>query len=136
MKVIFDACLSRHLAKALDYLMQHYAEEGREYVITSVKEKFGRNDLPDTELLGKLGAEGGWVLMSGDRNIRRRPHELKAFQDAGLVGFFLGATITQRPVQKQMAHLLELWSDIEAKAVKAKPGSMYRINTTSKIDAI
>jgi hypothetical protein len=136
MKVIFDACLSRHLAKALDYLMQHYAEDGKEYIITSVKEKFNRNDLTDVELLGKLGTEGGWVFISADRNIRHRPNELKAFQQAKLIGFFLGATIMQRPVQKQMAHLLDLWSEIENKVSKSKPGTMYRINTTSKIESI
>ena len=33
----------------------------------------------------------GWVLMSKDRAIRRRKHEIRALEEAGVRAFFFGA---------------------------------------------
>lgn len=45
-------------------------------------------DTPDTEWLGVAGREG-WLVLTRDQNIRRRPHELAAVKAAGVCMFVL-----------------------------------------------
>lgn len=44
---------------------------------------------PDTEWLAVAGAEG-WLVLTRDQNIRRRPNELAAVKSAGVCLFVLG----------------------------------------------
>jgi hypothetical protein len=44
---------------------------------------------PDTEWLAVAGAEG-WLVLTRDQNIRRRPNELAAVKAAGVCMFVLG----------------------------------------------
>jgi predicted nuclease of predicted toxin-antitoxin system len=44
---------------------------------------------PDTEWLAVAGAEG-WMVLTRDQNIRRRPNELAAVKAAGICMFVLG----------------------------------------------
>lgn len=46
-------------------------------------------DAPDTEWLAVAGAEG-WLVLTRDQNIRRRPNELAAVKAAGVCMFVLG----------------------------------------------
>lgn len=47
-------------------------------------------DLPDTELLADIGRRG-WIFLSKDSNIRRRPLETNALLAAGVRAFILSS---------------------------------------------
>jgi PIN like domain len=45
---------------------------------------------PDEEWLTAVGKEN-WIIVTRDQKIRRKPNELKAFRDAGLIVFALAS---------------------------------------------
>lgn len=49
-----------------------------------------RADLPDPDLLTEIGRRG-WVFLSKDANIRRRPLEIHALMSAGVRAFVLSS---------------------------------------------
>lgn len=45
-------------------------------------------DCPDEEWLETVGKQG-WIVLTRDKNIRRKPNELRAFRDHKVLGFVL-----------------------------------------------
>lgn len=60
------------------------------YVVRTLFEVYGDQEeaLPDTAFLRDAGRHG-WVVLTGDATIRRRPHELKVVRDEGVRVFTL-----------------------------------------------
>ena len=56
------------------------------------------HDTPDEKWLAEAGRRG-WLVLTRDQNIRRRPDELKALRDAGVLLFAL--TSATFPLRKQ-----------------------------------
>ena len=83
MKCLFDNNLSIKLAKTLNFL------EGEDGVhVVHLREKFLANT-PDIEWITELGKEGGWFIITEDRQIRNKPHEKIAWQESNLPVVFL-----------------------------------------------
>jgi hypothetical protein len=119
-KVLLDHNLSPRLARALNALF------GDDHEVVSLRDKFAPNT-PDVEWIAKLSAEGGWVVISGDRAISRTRAEYQAFRSSKMTGFFLSRGLQKANVQQQMARLLVLWEAMEALASSAKGGTMYEL---------
>ena len=124
MKVIVDENLSPALARALQAL---FAEQ---HEITHIRTRFGPG-VTDLQWISTLSREGRWVVLSGDRRIRRNKAEFSAFRASRLIGFFLSAGLTKAPLVKQAERILALWSGIETFAERAQPGSMFELPMTS-----
>lgn len=73
MKVLLDHNLPPRLAVALNTIFEPEDE------VISLKEKFGRSDLSDADWITKLGAEGGWAVLSADMRIAKKKQGLSAF---------------------------------------------------------
>jgi hypothetical protein len=119
-KVLLDHNLSPRLARALNELF------GDDHEVVSLRDKFPP-DTPDVKWIAELSAEGGWVVISGDRAISRTRAEYEAFHSSKMTGFFLSRGLQKANVQQQMARLLVLWEAMEALATGAKGGSMYEL---------
>jgi hypothetical protein len=73
-------------------------------------------DTNDDVWIRQLGAEGGWVILSGDPRITRNPHNRKAWLESGLTAFFLKSGWTNLKLWVIAAKLIEWWPRIVDKA--------------------
>lgn len=103
MKLLVDNNLPPRLAKALNVIF------APDHEITALREKFGRSNLKDEEWIPKLGAEGGWAVLSADMNIARKRPSRQLFVGAGLVGFFFSPSLQKAPLNLQAARVLTIW---------------------------
>lgn len=116
-----DENLSPTLARALRELfaVDHHIEH--------IRDRFGPRT-SDLAWIEALSREGGWIILSADRRITRNKAELHAFRSSDLIGFFLCQTVYQKPVQKQMIRLLQVWDNIEATTRLVRPGAVFEIS--------
>lgn len=81
----------------------------------------------DETWIPRFVAEGGRVILSADRKIMARPHQLKALIDGGLIGVFLPAKWAESRGHAQAAHLLWWWPKIEAAIRLSGAGQCWRV---------
>lgn len=103
MKLLVDNDLPPRLAKALNTIF------ATDHKIVALREKFGRSNLKDEEWIPKLGAEGGWAVLSADMNIAKKRPSRGLFVSAGLVGFFFSPSLQKAPLRLQAARVLTIW---------------------------
>ena len=81
-------------------------------------------DAPDEEWLAIAGREG-WVVVTRDKHIRRRPTELEAFREHKVIVFVLAAGNASAV---ETADLITcLYGKIQKLATQAKPPAMYSV---------
>lgn len=125
MKILVDEQLPRRLAKALDGLLapEHRVHHARDY--------FDRGGVKDLEWIPRLSAEGGWIVISGDRRIAKSPNTAAAFRQSTIIGFFLSPGLYKAPLMKQAERLIALWQSIEATSGAVAGGAMFELPMTS-----
>lgn len=108
MKLLVDNNLPPALARGLHALFdgEHHVEH--------IRAKFGTGSLPDEDWIERLGAEGGWSVLSGDRNIAKRKPSRAAFLRANLIGFFPLPAVLALPLTGMAARLLIVWPLLES----------------------
>jgi PIN like domain len=117
-KVLIDENLPPALAKALNALF------AGDHEVIHLRERFGPR-VTDAQWIAALNEEGRWVIISGDRRIRRNPAEYYTFRNSRLVGFFLSPGLNKAKLTKQMERLLALWETIDAQASIVRGGAMF-----------
>lgn len=106
MKLLVDHNLPPKLASALNEIF------APEHEIVALSKKFGRHNLKDEEWIPRLGAEGGWAVLSADLNIAKKRPSRELFIRAGLIGFFLSPAMQKWPLNKQAARVLTIWPQL------------------------
>lgn len=130
MRFFIDNNLSIKVARALHCLVEP------EHEVVHLRSKFTA-DTPDVEWMGGLAAEEGWIILSGDTNIRRNPHEIEAWKTAGHTMFFLKSGWMHLQGFEQAAKLFHRFPDILKLAEKAPRGGGYLVPVKgSKIDML
>ena len=124
MKIVVDENLPPALARAL------FALFAGEHEIIHLRDRFGPS-VKDVDWIPRLSREGNWIVISGDRGIRRKKAEYNAFKSSRLIGFFLSAGLNKAPLVKQAERILALWGGIEIFATGSRPGSMFELPMTS-----
>lgn len=124
MKVLVDENLPPALARALNALFAGKHE------IIHIRDRYGPG-VKDIQWISDLGAEGRWIVISGDRRITRNKAEHNAFRASNLVGFFLSSGLYKSPVIKQMERILALWQAIETQSSIVQGGAMFELPMTS-----
>jgi hypothetical protein len=120
LKVLFDHNISPKIARALSELFHGQHE------IHALKDKFSP-ETQDVEWIKALSAEGGWVVVSGDRRITRNKTEYNAFRSSSLVGFFLAPSLQKAGTIKQMERILAQWNNIEQQVALVRGGGMFEL---------
>ncbi|WP_163265592.1 hypothetical protein [Chelativorans alearense] len=120
MKVLVDENMSPAIARSLDALFSG------EHVVVHIRDKFGTG-VKDVDWIGRLSAEGRWIVVSGDRRITRNRAEYLAFRSSRLVGFFLAKGLYKSPVIRQMERLLALWPVIEQQSSLVAGGALFEL---------
>ncbi len=103
-----DNNLAPALGRGLGALFQ-----GR-HTVQHIRDKFSTGSLPDEEWIAALGKEGGWCVLSGDRKIATKRPSRELFLRSNLIGFFPLRAVTDLPLHKQAARILNVWSAMEA----------------------
>lgn len=101
MKFYFDRTQSPHLARAAGEilgLLGHQFEYSRK--------RYPDRDPGDRVWLGELGAEGNWIVITGDERIRKNPGERHVWRQAGLTTFFLQDAWQNTPGEEQAWRML------------------------------
>lgn len=107
MKLFLDNNLPPRLARGLHTLFEH------EHVVTCHRDKFGNTHIADEDWMRALGAEGSWIILSGDLNIARKKPSRDLFLRLGLVGFFPRKAVMELPLPRKAARILELWEAMD-----------------------
>ena len=96
------------------------------------REKFA-DDCPDEEWLTAAG-RAGWIVLTRDQAIRRKPNELKAFRDAKLIMFALASGNASAEDTARL--VVELYPRILRKAQSAKPPAMFSVTLAGGINPV
>jgi hypothetical protein len=93
---------------------------------------FLKIDLITAWSIRALGAEGDWIIVSGDPRISRGQAERAAWIESGLTAFFCGDAWGSRKLMTQAAEMLRWWDDIIDLGKRALPGSGYMLEFKTK----
>jgi hypothetical protein len=126
-RFFFDNNLSPKLARCLDVLVEP------EHRVIHLKEKFAA-DTPDTVWMRLLAKESDWIVISGDLQIRRNPHEIRAWQEAGHTTFFLKKGWIDLPRWDQVWKFSKAFPEVIATAERARKGSAFFLTPKGKIE--
>lgn len=107
MKLLVDNNLEPRLARGLAALFEGQHE------IRHIRDKFGTGSLADEEWIERLGREGGWSVLSGDRRIAKCRPSRDLFNRAALVGFFPLPAVMELALPARTARILTLWTLME-----------------------
>lgn len=88
---------------------------------------------PDEEWLEVAGKQG-WIVLTRDKNIRRKPNELRAFRDHGVIGFVL--TSGDASAADTAALVTAIYPKLIRKAKTTNPPAMFSITLAGAINSI
>lgn len=122
MRFFFDNNLSPYYARALDVLIRPQGDSA-----THLRDKFPQN-ADDIDWIKTLGAEGQWVIISGDPDITRVPHEKAAWLQSGLTAFFFHKQFQNLVFWDQIAKLIQRWPLISEQAKRVEAGAGFLVS--------
>lgn len=96
------------------------------HTIVHLRDKFPV-ETKDPDWISQLGAEGSWVIVSGDPRITKNPHNRKAWLESGLTAFFLKSGWMNLNLWIIAAKLVEWWPRIAAQAGMITSGEGFLI---------
>lgn len=118
MNFFFDNCISPKLARAIHQLVLP------EHRVVPLREMF-ESHTPDIDWLQTLGGEGGWIVISGDMRIRKRPKERDVWKAARLTTFFMADGFQEVGQWEQVRWMIDKWPLIADQAAKVTPGAAF-----------
>ena len=130
MRFLLDHNLSPKLARALNELTK-----GSGHEVVALRDRFPA-DTADVEWIQRLGNEGGWAVVSGNRDILRNPVELAAWRESKLTIFFLARGWSSLTHWVKAAKFVHAWPTIETHASTVKPGAAYVVHVNGKLEVI
>jgi hypothetical protein len=74
------------------------------------------------------------VLISGDRNIRTKPHQRQILEKAGVLSFFLAKGYDHQELWQRAVSLLAAFPNIRAMAEKKPTHLIYRVQMNGKVE--
>jgi predicted nuclease of predicted toxin-antitoxin system len=106
MKCLFDNNMPPKLAKTLGFL------EGEDGIpVEHLKEKFPP-ETPDVDWIKKLSKEGDWFIITRDNQIKKRPHERKAWLESNIPIVFLEKSWIKIGFWGMAWRLIKCWPDL------------------------
>ena len=115
MKIRADEHVSPRIVEAVQSLILMPGWE-----LTHVRE-FHSARTADETWMPRFVQEGGRVILSADRRILSRPHQIAAIAQGGLIGIFMSPQWAQSRRNEQAAQMLHWWPRIEKVILDSKP---------------
>lgn len=114
-RFFFDRCCPVKLAAVMkafedDHEVRHFSEDSR---FTDTED--------DVVWIPRLAADkAGWVVVSMDGKILKKPHERQALRDAGLPFFLLGSAWMHMSMCDKCWKLIKAWPDVVRTAAETR----------------
>jgi hypothetical protein len=124
-RFFFDNCISHRIAAGLHALATVDGDE-----VVHLTARFPR-DIRDEEWLPRLGAEGEWVVLSGDFNIFNNPQRRKIWRRCRLTTFFLQRAWSGGQYWDQAWRLFYWWPRIGQLVSIVEEGGGYSVPSPS-----
>lgn len=87
-------------------------------------------EAPDPVWIAEVGRRG-WVVVTRDKNIRRRPNELRAVRDAGLHLFAL--TSGNLSAEDTAAIIVKTWPAIRREVAQTPAPALYSVSRSGDV---
>jgi PIN like domain len=97
-------------------------------------DEFPPNTL-DVTWIPEIGRRG-WVVITADRGISKKPAERKALEEANVISVFMAKGFTTKPIFELVSLFVKWWPDIDRSVQRVKPGTSLRVNPNGKIDLL
>jgi hypothetical protein len=125
----FDNNLAPKLAHGLNEMVQpdHHVEH--------LIDRFEGNT-EDAAWMDALSKRADLVIITADVRIRRNPHEVKAWQEAGHTIFFLKPGWTDLRFLEQANKFTKCFPDLIKEAERAERGSAFIVSVNGKIERL
>jgi hypothetical protein len=121
----FDHNLPPDLARALDCL---------DIDATYLTNEFSA-DAADEAWMPEV-AKRGYIVITRDRNIQKRPAQRELYRQLRLRGLFLGPAFSKMRLRELARWLLWRWDDIEDTMSSAKPGEAYLLHQRGRLEKL
>jgi uncharacterized protein with PIN domain len=99
-----------------------------------LQDKFPANT-DDVDWLPEIGTNG-WVVVTGDRGISKKPAERKVLEEANVVSVFMAKGFTTKPIFELVSLFIRWWPEIERAVGRVKPGTALEVNPNGKVDLL
>jgi predicted nuclease of predicted toxin-antitoxin system len=130
MKCIFDNNLPPRLARALNELEGPHGIE-----VVHLREILPENT-DDITWMKHFSKESDCFVITKDRNIRKNPHEVKAWQESGLRIVFLQKSWFNHELWEISWRMIKRWQDLIKAVKRMKRNQTIILPLTGKIENI
>lgn len=119
--VALDACIPERVVRMLQ---SGFGDQGFDFIW---EPRFAPGSTPDESWAIAFRRFGGNVVITGDKNIAKRPHQILAFKENGLICFFCQNMWAQQDMTFKCAHILVWWPRIQLQLREARPKDCWWI---------
>jgi hypothetical protein len=130
MKCLFDTNMPAKLAKTLNFL------EGDDGIIVKHLNELFSPDTPDINWIEKLSKEGEWFVITKDNQIRKKPHERKAWQESNIPIVFLPKSWGKCSFWEMAWKLIRYWPELKDNINYNKMNKSFELSINGKISII
>ena len=92
-------------------------------------------DTDDVEWLPVIGGKG-WVVITGDRGISKKPAERRVLEEANVIAVFMAKGFTTKPIFELVSLFIRWWPEIERAVGRVKLGTALEVNPNGKVDLL
>jgi hypothetical protein len=92
-------------------------------------------DTPDVNWLPEIGRKG-WVVVTGDRRISKKPPERKALAEANVIAVFMAKGFTGKQIFDLVACFIRWWPAIERAVDRVKRGTALEVGVNGRVDLV
>ncbi len=124
MTFLFDENIPEGIVKALRALNHDVAHAYEQ----------GLKGASDPEVFAFVGSRG-WVLVTHDKKIRKKPHERAAYLAEG-IGVFIFTGSAERTLDEQMAFVLRVITEMEQIAERSTPPYLFGVADRGKVERL
>jgi hypothetical protein len=125
-RVAVDANIPKRI---IDLLKAGFQDQGYEFFQIS---EFANPRSADEFWADAFKRFGGEIVITADSGIARRPHQIRAFEAAGLKTFFFEPRWMQRPIDYKSSHVIFWWPKIAEYCERIGPGRCYWVPVPMK----
>lgn len=99
-----------------------------------LQEDFPANTL-DVDWIPEIGKRG-WVVVTGDRGISRKPAERKALEEAKTISVFMAKGFTSKSIFDLVSSVIKWWPEIDRQVARVRPGTSIQVTINGKVEML
>lgn len=92
-------------------------------------------DTDDVDWIPGIGRRG-WVVITGDRGIAKKPAERRVLEEANVIAVFMAKGFTSKPIFELVSSFIRWWPEVERAVSRVKPGTSLEVNPNGKVDLL